>query len=211
MTANRAVLGARVEKWVKEQTPGTLERRRQAAMRRFEAEDPHQRVLEGFDYLDEYKTTLKGFAVFESTQVDVVPPGARQADEPPSLHQMEDANSGVNPAGEGPSQARLPEAPSGAPGSIGTGSIAEAKEMIDDLATGYFHRGLGGGASVDHVIHATLDLLNRGFDREVSVNLGMHLISLWLNGLAEQWEQEVEPLKKAVDRQRSESEKNSAT
>ena len=208
VVSNRAVLSARVGAWVKKQTPETLQQRRQEAMRRLEAENPRQRMGEGFDYDDEYMRTLKAFGVFKSDQDDAVAPGCDKPDEAPSLRHGGDAESGANPAGGPLSQAGSQEVLPRASRSSHARGIGWDKDYLDDRVRHYFDMGLGGGASVDHIVHATLDLLDQGVDREVSVNLGMHCIHIWLHSLAEQWEQGIEPLRHAVYVQRSESEGN---
>ena len=205
LVANRAVLSARVGEWAKKQTPETLQQRRQEAMRRLEAENPRQRMGAGFDYDDEYMRTLKAFGVFKSDQDDAVEPGCDKPDEAPTLRHGGDAESGANPASGRLSQAESQEVLSGASSSIHAPSIGWDKDYLDDRARHYFDMGLGGGASVDHIIHAMLDLLDKEGDMERAVYLALHAISVWVHSLAEQWERGVEPLRDAVYMQRSES------
>ena len=82
-------------------------------------------------------------------------------------------------------------------------SIEQARETLRILAHGYFHDGVGGGVSMDHIVQATLDLMALGFDPEMCRLVGMERLQRRLEGLTTEWEDHREPVKDGIREQRA--------
>ena len=191
-------LARRAKEWLNAQTPETLERRREAALQVLEEEGQKYHPRLRPDYSKQFFQAVAVYGIFgsgpmrESSQT--LDPSFHQICDPEHDPGTKKGTGTRNALGRRGERDRMEDE---------LADVSRAREVISILAHGYYHEGLGGGISMDHIMEAALDLRALGCGQDILLPITRESIMYRFEGLINEWENSRNPAKDELRREKA--------